>query len=502
MVNPTVRLSRPLGAGGMGAVWVAEHLALQTYVVVKFMAPELAKDPGNVQRFAREAAAASQVKSPHVVQMFDHGVSSDGIPFIVMELLEGHDLAHHLRSRGRLPPQEVAAIVTQTCKALSKAHEKGIVHRDIKPDNIFLTHQTAGDELFVKLLDFGIAKASGALSSHTGTGAMIGTPFYMSPEQIVGAHSLDFRTDIWALGIVTFEALTGQKPFEGDTIGGLAVKIHSGRLPMPSMLVPELPAAIDTWFQRACALEPEARFQSAKEMATSLAAAVGHASMVMAAPQLSAHVAQRPSPEQSGGWGVTPPPSQRPGVGVPPPPPPPPPHAPSFAQHPSFPQHQQQPSFPNYASSPGTHMASTSTPAPMEPRKSSKLPLVIGLIVLLLAGSAGGAFVMLRNSNTEEQPTTAGSAEEQPEAPAPKKKKKKKDVEEEAPKPEEPEPPATTTAQPPATVKKPPATATATATTTAPALPPPVKPTTTATATATATAPKPPPKKSNDDDIK
>jgi len=489
MVNPTVRLLRPLGAGGMGAVWVAEHLALQTHVVVKFMSPELAKDQANVQRFAREAAAASQVKSPHVVQTFDHGVSPDGLPFIVMELLEGHDLAHHVLSRGRLPPEEVATIVTQTCKALSKAHEKGIIHRDIKPDNIFLVH---GDELFVKLLDFGIAKATGALSSHTGTGAMIGTPYYMSPEQIVGSHALDFRTDIWAMGIVAFEALTGQKPFMDDTIGGLAVKLHSGQLPLPSSINPHLPPAIDVWFQRACARDPEARFPSVKELATSLAAAVGHASIAMPAPVLPPHVAGGPTQNPSGGWGATPPPSNRSagqGHAPPPPPPPPPQHQGSYAQHGQYPSYPQQPSFP----APGTHMASTSTPAPLE-RKSSKAPLILALLLLLLLGGAGGVFFMLRSSDDAEQPASAGSAEEPTSADAPKKKKKKKAVEEE-PAPE-PTPAPTPTPTPEAAAKKPPPPAT----TAAPPLPPPVKPST--TTTATATAPKPPVKKGNDDDIK
>jgi len=476
MISPTVRLERPLGAGGMGAVWVAQHLALQTYVVVKFMSPELAKDPQNVLRFAHEAAAASQVKSPHVVQMFDHGVSQDGIPFIVMELLEGHDLAHHVRSRGRLPPEEVATILTQTCKALSKAHEKGIVHRDIKPDNIFLV---AGDELFVKLLDFGIAKAEGALSSHTGTGAMIGTPYYMSPEQIVGSHTLDFRTDLWSLGVVAFEALTGHKPLQDDTVGGLAVKLHSGQLPLPSQYLEGVPPAVDVWFQRACAKDPEARFQSAKEMATSFAAAIGHASIANpTAPVLPAHVASIPPHQHSAGWGATPPPS-RGAPGMTPP--------------------QQPAPFPSYPP-PGTQMVATSTPAPVE-RKSSKLPLIIGLIVvLLLAGGAGGAFFMLRGSNADEEPTPAANAEKDGE-PAPKKKKKKKKAVEDEPKPEEPEAPKPKPEpKPEPTVKKPAATA---------ATPPPAKPSATATSTATgtgtATAPKPPPtstKKSNDDDIK
>src|SRR3974390_1637257 len=137
----------------MGAVWVADHLSLRTQVVVKFMSEDLANKPEATARFSREAAAASQVKSPHVVQTFDHGVTADGVPYIVMELLEGHDLDHHLRSSGKLSPAEVVAVVGQLARALTKAHERGIVHRDIKPSNVFLC-DAGGGEVFVKLLDF------------------------------------------------------------------------------------------------------------------------------------------------------------------------------------------------------------------------------------------------------------------------------------------------------------------------------------------------------------
>jgi serine/threonine-protein kinase len=275
LVTPTVRLSRPLGAGGMGSVWVADHLALKTEVVVKFMSKELAQSPDAVARFAREAAAASQVKSPHVVQTFDHGVTADGVPYIVMELLEGTDLAQHLEKRGKMQPAEVHAIYTQVAKALGKAHAVGIVHRDLKPDNIFLC-AGEGDELFVKVLDFGIAKGDARLGSGTTTGQVIGTPYYMSPEQIVGSRTIDLRADIWSLGVVVFELLTGTRPFDGESIGALTLAIH-GPLPRPSALVPSLPPALDAWFARSCAVSPADRFPTVRDASRALADALGGA---------------------------------------------------------------------------------------------------------------------------------------------------------------------------------------------------------------------------------
>jgi len=258
----------------MGAVWVAEHQSLRTQVVVKFMSGELLKSPEATARFSREAAAASQVKSPHVVQTFDHGITPEGTPYIVMELLEGRDLEHHIRAAGKMSPRETVAIVAQLARALAKAHERSIVHRDIKPSNVFLC-DAGGGEMFVKLLDFGIAKGAdaGIVGSTTRTGSFIGSPFYMSPEQVVGAKDIDFRSDLWSLGVVAFEALTGEKPFIAETVGALALKIHRDPLPKATKANPELPAAVDAWFEKACAREPSARFTSAREMADALAVA-------------------------------------------------------------------------------------------------------------------------------------------------------------------------------------------------------------------------------------
>ncbi|HEX4515941.1 MAG TPA: protein kinase [Polyangiaceae bacterium] len=278
-VTPNVRLESPLGAGGMGSVWVAEHTTLKTRVVVKLMRPELAKDPETLQRFSREAAAAANVKSPHVVSVLDHGVAPDGSPFITMELLEGEDLGARLQ-RGPIAPDEAATIMTQTCKALARAHERGIVHRDVKPQNIFLC--SGFGETFVKVLDFGIAKAGGDLQSGldtTSTGSVMGTPFYMSPEQALGQKNIDFRTDVWACGVLGFEMLTGHKPFIGETVGALAVAICSRPLPIPSRVHPGVGTSIDAWFQRACAREAPARFSSVKELADAFAASLAAASL-------------------------------------------------------------------------------------------------------------------------------------------------------------------------------------------------------------------------------
>ena len=279
LVTPKLRLVKRLGAGGMGAVWLADHLSLKSQVVVKFVSEELAWSSEAADRFAREAAAASQVRSPHVVQILDYGVTEEGLAYIVMELLDGHDLANHLTAGG-LPPREVQEIVTQLCRALSLVHEAGFVHRDIKPGNVFLCH-VGGGELFVKLLDFGVAKDVRALETggdQTRSGTLLGSPVYMSPEQLLGSKALDLRSDLWSVGVLTFEALTGGRPFRGDTVGALTMNVHTPSRPKLTHWNPMLPAAVDEWFARACAVEPAARFQSAKELADGLARVLGEAS--------------------------------------------------------------------------------------------------------------------------------------------------------------------------------------------------------------------------------
>ncbi len=268
-ITATLRLVRLLGQGGMGSVWIADHLSLGTQVAVKFMSPQFAQNAGLVQRFRREAMAAAQIKSQHVAQVFDHGVMPDGTPYIVMELLEGEDLRQRIRRVGPLNLPKLAGIVTQTAKALARAHQLGIVHRDIKPDNIFLAD--VGGEMIVKVLDFGIAKqmVDDGLGS-TSTGSMLGTPLYMSPEQLLSSKQADARSDLWSLGVVAYKAMTGAVPFSGETLGALSVAVHAGMFPPPSTIRPGMPAAIDGWMHRALQRQPEARFASAREMAEEL----------------------------------------------------------------------------------------------------------------------------------------------------------------------------------------------------------------------------------------
>ncbi|MGZ5967341.1 MAG: serine/threonine-protein kinase [Polyangiales bacterium] len=269
-ITPTIRLLEPLGHGGMGSVWVAEHVALNTKVVVKFMSENLAQNADALARFKREAAAASAVKSPHVVQMFDYGLAPNGSPYLVMELLEGEDLRHRLDRVHSMAPGEIVAIISQVCKALTRAHERGVVHRDIKPENIFLS-DAGGGEIFVKVLDFGIAKTFDPSSlGATKTGSVLGTPYYMSPEQVLGSKSIDHRTDLWSVGVVVFQALAGARPFDAETIGGISIAICHGDLPRLSTVRSGLPAEMDEWFSRACARDPNLRFQTARELADAL----------------------------------------------------------------------------------------------------------------------------------------------------------------------------------------------------------------------------------------
>ncbi|MBM4357195.1 MAG: SUMF1/EgtB/PvdO family nonheme iron enzyme [Deltaproteobacteria bacterium] len=275
LVSPNIRLERELGHGGMGSVWSASHLTLETRVAVKFIATELLEQsPDAVARFLREGRAVARIRSPHVVQVFDLGTLGDGTPYIVMELLDGESLGDLLERIGRiLSPSEALPILEQVGKALEHAHAAGIVHRDIKPANVFLTR--SGHDLVVKVLDFGIAKQTALpqVSASTATGTLMGTPEYMSPEQVVSAKDVDFRADLWAFAVVAYELLVGTVPFCGETLGALIVAITRHAYTPPGMRVPAIPRELDAWFARAFAPNLNARFASAKEMTSSLAQA-------------------------------------------------------------------------------------------------------------------------------------------------------------------------------------------------------------------------------------
>ena len=278
LVADKYRLTRLLGRGGMGSVWEGIHTSLGTRVAVKFIESEYADSPDARSRFENEARAAATLLSKHVVQVYDHGVMPDGRPYIVMEFLAGEPLDARLDRLGRLGAQDTARILLQVARALTKAHQAGIVHRDLKPENIFLVWDDEDNADVAKVVDFGIAKFTNAdmgLSSSTRTGSVLGTPYFMSPEQARGLRSVDYRTDLWALGVIAYRCLVGSLPFSGEAVGDLLVKICTAPLPVPSQVAPGLPPTFDTWFAKALDREPANRFASAMEMAESLMLCVG-----------------------------------------------------------------------------------------------------------------------------------------------------------------------------------------------------------------------------------
>jgi serine/threonine protein kinase len=265
------RLVRPIDAGGMASVWLAEHLSLSSTVAVKLLSKEVAETEEGAQRFLREARMAASLRSPHVVQTLDYGVDA-GTPYIVMELLEGESLADRLRRVQRLSPAQTELVLRHVARAVGRAHDAGIVHRDLKPANIFIVAND--EEELVKVLDFGIAKASGSserfsAADRTRTGAFLGTPGYVSPEQAEGVTSLDYRTDIWSFGVIAYECLLGRPPFVGESFGSLVLAICSRPLPVPSQQG-VVPPGFDGWFARACARAPEQRLLSAREASSEL----------------------------------------------------------------------------------------------------------------------------------------------------------------------------------------------------------------------------------------
>jgi serine/threonine-protein kinase len=263
------RVERQLSQGGMGSLWVARQLQLQRLVAIKLMEPSLAASAQGRSRFEREAQAAALIQSPNVVQIHDYGVERD-TPYIVMELLSGEDLGRRLKRERRLPLPALATYFGQITKALRKAHEAGMVHLDLKPANIFLARDD--DDEIVKVLDFGIAKMiiPGDATEATATGVVLGSVHYMSPEQARGRRGLDHRSDLWSLGVIAFRAITGELPFGGSQVGDVLVKVCADPIPRASSVLPGLAPEVDAFLLRALDRDPEARFQSARELTAAL----------------------------------------------------------------------------------------------------------------------------------------------------------------------------------------------------------------------------------------
>jgi eukaryotic-like serine/threonine-protein kinase len=260
-------LEENFAAGSMGSVWRARDTERDVPVAIKVMTASLSDSPGFVARFEREASAASQIGSPNVVSIFEYGVHINQ-PYIVMELLRGEDLHERFKRVTRLSVRASSRLVRGICEGLHAAHESGIIHRDLKPANIYLVRE--GDSEFVKLLDFGIAKVAHDESTGlTATGQMIGTAYYMSPEQIQGAKTVDARCDVWAAAVIAYRALTGQLPFSGHTVQVIRAILHDDP-PRPSTIAVDLSGEIDAFFARALARDIDERFQTARDLANAL----------------------------------------------------------------------------------------------------------------------------------------------------------------------------------------------------------------------------------------
>jgi eukaryotic-like serine/threonine-protein kinase len=267
------RVDRVLGAGGMGMVVSATHLHLEERVAIKFLLPEALQNPEAVARFGREARAAVKIRGEHVARVIDVGAFDNGAPYMVMEHLDGRDLAALLIERGPLAPSDAVDAVLQACEALAEAHALGIVHRDLKPANLFLTRRPDGTPS-VKVLDFGISKVTNAAASDnsmTKTSAIMGSPLYMSPEQMTASRNVDARTDIWAIGVVLYELLTARAPFRAESLPEICGLILMAAPPALRDYSPGTPDGLQAAVLRCLEKDRTRRFQSVAELAQALA---------------------------------------------------------------------------------------------------------------------------------------------------------------------------------------------------------------------------------------
>ncbi len=272
LIEGKYRIVRLIGEGGMGAVYEGENTRIHRRVAIKVLHAGVAENKEAVQRFEREAQAAGRIGNDHIIEIIDVGSLANGDLFMVMEFLDGDPLSDRIRTHGRMSPEQLVPLFRQILEGLHAAHEAGIVHRDLKPDNVFVLKEKAGQRDYVKLIDFGISKFQqlGGEMKMTRTGTVMGTPYYMSPEQASGSREADRRSDLYAVGVMLYEAVTGRVPFDAPTFNQLLFQIVLSEPPSPLQVVPDLDPAFATLIGKAMARDVEQRFQTALELAQAL----------------------------------------------------------------------------------------------------------------------------------------------------------------------------------------------------------------------------------------
>ena len=413
IIDGKYRIIRLLGEGGMGAVYEGENTRIHRKVAIKVLHAAVAATGEAVARFEREAQAAGRIGSEHIVEVLDLGNLPSGDRYMVMEFMDGDSLSARIRARTRLTAGEAYPIMHQLLEALAAAHGAGIIHRDLKPDNVYLLKSRGGKADFVKLLDFGISKFN-QLSGDSGfsmtrTGAVMGTPYYMAPEQAKGARDLDHRVDLYAAGVILYEAITGEVPFNADTFNELLFKIVLEAAKPVEQVVPNLDPAFAAIVNKSMAREPATRFQTAREFQQALeqwAAGAGPQVLAsLAAAGQSAHGAPAHQPLGTGQYAAAPQQHQPLGTG----------------QYAAAPQPQQPLGTGPYPAIAPAHTLGTGTPGnwtntgayaagdPL-PKKSSA-GLFIGLAVAGVVLLGGGAFVATSLSHGKDEAAAAGKAE-------------------------------------------------------------------------------------------